>query len=259
MATHNARYLEIEDWLRRRCLEDPPGTLLPPETELAEQFSVSRMTARHAFENLTREGLIDRRRGVGSFVAVAPLHRAEAILYSFTEDMARRGMVAASRILRAEVGSAPSHATALGLDADAWVVNIDRVRLANGIPVAREKVALPSEFVQVLDYDLTTGSLHAALADMGRVMGRAAGHVVSRLATAEEAELLDLDLPAALLVESRLVRDLSGTPVEHTETAYVGSRWVIDTGPYVHPASRPAASAAPIAPAHAPKAPSTTR
>lgn len=258
MPMKTARYLEIEHWLRRRCIEAHPGTALPSETELAEQFSVSRMTARRAFENLAREGLMERRRGVGSFVASAPLHRAEAILYSFTDDMNRRGIVASSRLLSAEVGSAPRNATALGLDPDAWVVNIDRVRLANGRPVAREKVALPREFVGVLEYDLENGSLHAALADMGRVMGRATGHVVARLATVEEATLLELATPAALLVESRLVSDLSGTPVELTETAYVGSRWVIDTGPYVHPAS-PAERAAPMAPAHAPRIPGTTR
>lgn len=256
MSAKTARYLEIEQWLRRRCVTNPPGTPLPAETELAEQFSVSRMTARHAFENLTREGLIDRRRGVGSFVAAPPLHRAESVLYSFTDDMNRRGMVASSRLLSAEIGSAPRSAVALGLDADAWVVKIDRVRLADGQPLAREQVRLPSAFKRVLDYDLENGSLHAALADMGRVLGRATGHVVARLATSEEAKLLELAQPAALLVEVRVVVDRDGQPVEYTETAYVGSRWVIDTGPYVHPAS---GSAAPIAPAHAPSAPATMR
>lgn len=240
-------------------MTEPPGTALPAETELAEQFSVSRMTARHAFENLAREGLIDRRRGAGSFVAAPPLHRAESILYSFTEDMRRRGMVASSRLLSAEVGSAPRSAVLLGLDPDAWVVKIDRVRMADGQPLARERVALPSAFKAVLDYDLENGSLHAALAHMGRVLGRASGHVVARMATGEEAKLLELEQPAALLVEVRVVVDRDGQPVEYTETAYVGSRWVIDTGPYVHTEGGSSRSAAPIAPAHSPRSADTIR
>lgn len=258
MAAKTARYREIELWLRQRCAESAPGTLLPAELDLARQFDVSRMTARQAMQNLAQEGLIDRRRGVGSFVAAPPLHRAESILYSFTDDMLRRGMTPSSRLLSAGVGSDPADAAALGLESSAWLVQIDRVRMANGVPVAREKVALPGEFSKVLDHDLETGSLHAALAEMGRNLGRANGYVMARLATAEEAELLDLELPAALLVETRLIFDDHARAVERTETAYVGARWVIDTGPYVHPAARPA-TAAPTAPAHGPRAASSTR
>ncbi|QIK73167.1 GntR family transcriptional regulator [Propioniciclava coleopterorum] len=257
-----ARYKEIESWLRAKCQSSAPGTLLPPELELAEQFQVSRMTARQAVQNLAQEGLIERRRGVGSFVAAQPLHRADAVLYSFTQDMTRRGLRPTSKVLAAAVGTAPAEAEALGLPSTAWVVRIDRIRYANDLPVARERVTLPGDYAGVLEYDLAAGSLHAALADMGRVMARASGYVMARLATGEDAKLLDLELPATLLVETRLITDVEGRPVERTETSYVGSRWVIDTGSYVPmPDGLPApdaASAAPIAPAQDPSAAGTT-
>lgn len=254
-----ARYREIETWLRGSCLASPPGTLLPTERELTEKFGVSRMTARQAVQNLANEGLIERRRGVGSFVAVQPLHREESVLYSFTEDMRRRNLAPSSKILSAGVGSAPTQAAALGLPSTSWIVLIDRIRYSDGIPLARERVALPGEFKDVLGYDLASGSLHAALAEMGRVMGRATGYVQARLATAEEANLLDLTLPATLLVETRIIRDIEDRPVEHTETSYVGSRWVIDTGSYVPAAGVAAASAAPAAPAQGPNSARATR
>lgn len=256
-----ARYKEIEAWLRSKCQSSAPGTLLPPELELAEQFHVSRMTARQAVQNLAQEGLIERRRGVGSFVAAQPLHRADAVLYSFTEDMRRRGLRPSSAVLGATVGTAPAEAEALGLPSTAWVVLIDRIRFANELPVARERVTLPGDYSGVLEYDLVEGSLHAALADMGRVMARASGYVMARLATQEDARLLDLELPATLLVETRLITDVEGRPVERTETSYVGSRWVIDTGSYIPMPEGvlvEAASPAPIAPAHDPKAAGTT-
>lgn len=231
-----ARYVEIRQWLVEESDRLGVGALLPTENEVADRFQVSRMTARHAFQLLVDEGRIERRRGAGSFVMPSPLHREEAVLHSFTRDMRRRGLTPSSRLLRGEVGSDPSAAARLGLPPSEWVVTIERVRLADGVPVALEKAHLPGEFAPVLDADLETGSLHAALARLGRSMVRADGYVTARLATAEDAALLHLSPPAALLVESRLVTDSTGRKVESTETAYVGSRWVIDTGSFVSPA-----------------------
>lgn len=147
--------------------------------------------------------------------------------------MLARGLTPTSRIIRAEVGASPAAAAALGMSPAQWVVTIERVRYADGVAVAIERTALPGEFAPVLDADLEQGSLHQALAGLGRQMGRASGYVTARLATTEEARLLDLAAPAALLVETRLITDLSGRPVESTESAYVGSRWVMDTGSFV--------------------------
>jgi len=228
-----ARYLEIEAWLREQCQALPAGSLLPSEPELADRFGVSRMTARHAVQRLAQGGLVERRRGAGTFVAPPLLHRTETVLNSFTQDMLVRGLVPSSRLLRADVGTAPAAAVLLGLSPDSWVVRVDRVRCANGIPIALEKAVLPGEAEPVLEFDLERGSLHAALASLGRRLGRATGYVTARLASVEEGELLDLTVPAALLVETRLITDVNGRPVESTETAYVGSRWVIDTGAFV--------------------------
>lgn len=86
----------------------------------------------------------------------------------------------------------------------------------------------------MLDTDLESTSLHERLAGLGRAPGNARGHVLARLAT-EEARHLGLTLPAALLVEERLITDVAGRPIERTQTAYVGSRWVMDTGSFVAP------------------------
>lgn len=236
-SVHKAHYLQIEEWLTEQCFVLPPGSALPSETEVAEQFGVSRMTARRAFQRLARQGMIERRRGAGSFVRPPQLHREEALLRAFTEDMRGRGIEASSRVLRAEVARLPEQATILGLPPSTPLVVIERVRLADGIPVALEQAVLPGEFTPVLEADLERGSLHRALADLGRELGRATGQVTARIATEDEARLLLIDSPAALLVETRLISDTSGRAVESTETAYVGSRWILDTGSFVAPVS----------------------
>lgn len=226
------RYKEIEDWLIEHCKTLPPGSLLPSEPELATKFSVSRMTARQAVQNLAKAGLVDRRRGAGTFVAPPLLHRQEGLLLSFTEDMRQRGMQSSSRVLTGEVATSPEDAIALGLQPSGWIVRLERVRYADNVPLAIERVSLPGEFSEVLNFDLENGSLHDALRSLGRQMSHARGYVTARLATDAEAEILGLVSPVPLLVESRTIYDPAERPVERTETAYVAARWVIDTGTY---------------------------
>ena len=95
------RYREIERYLRAQVEGAPPGAPLPSEAELCERFSVSRMTVRQALQELTNDGLVERRRGQGTFVAHRPVHRRPGVFLSFTEEMNRRGVQATSRLLSA--------------------------------------------------------------------------------------------------------------------------------------------------------------
>ncbi len=248
-----ARYQEIERWLRSRVLEGVPGDPLPSESELASTYGVSRMTARQAVQNLAQEGLVERRRGAGTFVAGQPMHRHEAALMSFTEDMRRRGLVASSRLLNAALAPAtPADVDALRLPAGARIVSVSRIRLADGIALAIENVALPASCAGVLAVDLESGSLHDALVGIGRVPTVAHSWISARSATAAEARLLGLSAREPLLVERRIMYDNDGAPLEHTESAYVASRYVIDAVFAVTTARSPAdlaQSAAPTAPA----------
>jgi GntR family transcriptional regulator len=227
------RYREISDWLIAKCAELPPGSSLPSESELAEMFGVSRMTARHGLEILRLSGRIERRQGVGSFVASPALHREESVLYSFSEEMRKLGYVPGSVVVSQGLVIEPSQAIVMGLDPKQPLIKIDRVRHANGDPIAREIAYLPSRFRQLLQQDLSTGSLHTSLKELGVTLARAAGFVTARLATPRECELLDQSPPAALLIESRRVMDEQGEIVESTETAYLGSQWAIDTSAIV--------------------------
>ena len=58
---------------------------------LCEEFGVSRMTARNAVQRLVQEGIVYRVPGRGTFVAEPPVHRQAGNLFSFTEEMRRRG------------------------------------------------------------------------------------------------------------------------------------------------------------------------
>src|SRR5437016_6913337 len=74
-----------------------PGDSVSSERELAKIHGVSLMTARHALAALELEGLVQRRRGAGTFVAPPKIHFNR--LMSFTEQMAARNLPARSKIL----------------------------------------------------------------------------------------------------------------------------------------------------------------
>ena len=104
--SRQTRYRAIERYLRSLVEGAGPGDPLPSEAELCEQFSVSRMTVRQALSELTNDGLVERRRGQGTFVAHRPVHRRPGVFLSFTEEMNRRGVQATSRLLGAGMDDA---------------------------------------------------------------------------------------------------------------------------------------------------------
>jgi len=223
------RYREIERYLRGLIATAAPGDALLTEAELCRRFSVSRMTVRQALQVLSSAGMIERRQGRGTFVAARPLHRRPGVFLSFSEEMARRGLMASSRLVAAGISPArPEEVVDLHLDPGDDVVRIERVRLADGVPIAFEDAALVLDQAGVLAADLRAGSLHQALNQLGVVASSATGTVAARLARREETRLLETSASAALLVETRLLFDQHGRPFERTESRYVADRYVID-------------------------------
>ena len=230
-----ARYREIERYLLDLVERARPGDPLPSEASLCATFGVSRMTARQALQELSKAGLVDRRRGQGTFVASRPVHRRAGVFLSFTEEMERRGLHASSKVLSAGLDrSRPEEQRDLGIAAGDEVVRIVRARFADGVPLALEDAALPAAYLDVVQADLEKGSLHHALAAMGPVATRALGTITARLARSSEVSLLDLPPHAALLVEVRIIFDQEGRAFERTETRYVADRYVIDVH-HAHP------------------------
>ena len=213
-----------------------PGDALPTEAELCARFKVSRMTVRQAIQELSVAGLVDRQRGRGTFVAARPMHRRPGVFLSFTEEMARRGMTATSRLVSAGIDAArPEEVADLRLPGGADVVRVERVRLADGVPIAFEDAAVLIDHRAVLDRNLEVNSLHDELGRLGVVANSATGTVTARLVTSAESRLLGVAPRTALLVELRLLFDQHGRPFERTESRYVADRYVIDVV-HTHPA-----------------------
>ena len=227
MTSFVPRYYEIEQILRARIATLSPGDGLPSDAALCAEFGVSRMTARQAVQVLTQEGLVERVRGRGTFVAQPPGHRHAGNLLSFTNEMLRQGRAPSSRLLERRVRKAkPGEAERLKLTPGAKVVVVRRLRLADGEPIVVEHAVLREACAEaVLAADLDSGSLHETLVAAGFVPTRGRGMLRSEAATAADADVLHVREGAPLLVEQRLIVDGQGRPLEWTESRYAGNRY----------------------------------
>jgi GntR family transcriptional regulator len=230
MTSFVPRYYEIEQALRARIAALDVDAPLPSDAQLCEEFGVSRMTARNAVQRLVQEGLAYRIPGRGTFVANAHAHRHAGKLVGFSDEMRRRGRVPSSRLLGRTVRAADDAETRrLGLAPGDRVVELRRVRLADGEPIAVERAVLPeAAAAAVLEADLEAGSLHAALVEGGFTPSTGRGTIEVEAATAEDARALQMKRGAPLLVERRLIADQDGAPLELTESRYAGGRYAID-------------------------------
>ena len=223
------RYEEIARYLRTLVADAKPGDRLPSDAELCERFSVSRMTARHAVEVLANENLIVRRRGKGTFVASRRVPRLLGSPLSFTESMRRRGLTATSRVLvRAFEPPAAEDVDALGLAPGGTVLVLERLRLADGTPMAIERAVLHPAVATRLPDDAHIPSLHEAFEHLGHLPSRALATVSARTVTTREARYLELPRNGVVLCERRIIENQHGLPLEHTETRYAAARYEFD-------------------------------
>lgn len=203
------------------------GTMLPSERILAERFDVARMTVRSELERLESKGLIYRLQGRGTYVAEAKITQS-VTLSSFSEDMRARGMSPGSRVLSQEVAPATDLvASNLEVAPESSVVRIERVRTADGEPMALERAFLPARrFVGLENENLSGLSLYEVL---GRRFGVGVHTADERRAAVtldeEEAGLLGTPAGQAAFLIQRVTRDEQGEVIEYVRSLYRGDRY----------------------------------
>jgi GntR family transcriptional regulator len=203
---------------------------LPPESELAAQYHVSRMTLRQALAHLENESIIRRQRGSGTFIRQYPNRIVPTLGFpmSLTHQIRELGITPTATIIEAEVTRVRNSETAasLGLSRGEQVARFKRVFNANGLPVALSVSILPHSLCPgITESDLIDGSLSITLSQR---YGLNPKRVDQWLGAAhpgnEEAELLQVGKDSPLLSITNLVQLDDGTPIEYALTTCVGDR-----------------------------------
>ena len=220
-------YQRIQSIIRKRIDSGQllPGDAVPSERDLAKVHHVSLMTARHALAFLEREGLVERRRGIGTFVAPPKIHFNK--LMSYTEQMAARTLTAGARILFAKVVNDENEAAArLSLSPDSNILKLERLRHAADEPFALETCYLDAtEFSGLLDASITRDSLFAILErDFKVELGYADEEVDATAADPRIAELLAIPRREPLLRIRQVIYSGKGKAIMYVVGFYRSDR-----------------------------------
>ena len=204
-----------------------PDTAIPSERELMATYDVSRATVRKSIDSLVAGGLLHRIQGKGTFVA-RPRVESRLHLASFSEDMRRRGLVPSTRLMLVDEERPPAEVVkSLRLGARGMAWRIDRVRLADGQPMAIEQGWYPRSLLPDLDTEDLSGSLYTLFSERyGLVIDGAEQTLWGEAAEGATARRLEAPVHTPLLVFRR-VSSAAGRPVEHVVSRYRGDRYQV--------------------------------
>jgi GntR family transcriptional regulator len=219
---------------RRRLLdmissgELRPGDRLGTERELAARMSVSRSTLRQVLAVLAEGGIVRRvpGRAGGTFVAHTKVDRDLSMIVGLPEYLRRQGFVAGTQVLSATMSGADEMAGHhLAVPLGSLVIDIVRIRLADGIPISLERVQLPAEiFPGLLELPLG-GSIYDLLdAHYGIRPDEVVEHLEVAEASSEEAALLGVSVRAPLLAITRTSATAAGVPFEFSHDLFRADR-----------------------------------
>lgn len=222
-------YRQLEEIMKQRITNQDweAGARIPTETELIEEFDVSRTTVREAVDQLVQEGLLDKLQGRGTFVRRQPLEVPLGPLTGFAEEVLERGQIPSATLLSTELSRDFFYeAHQLKVPHGEPVLRIERVRLADGEPIALERTFWPKAVGELLlEEDLNRAQFYPILERHGVYLVEADEKILAANASEEEVRILGVEPGEALLEMRRVSYGEDGRPVEFARNRYRSDRY----------------------------------
>lgn len=202
----------------------PVHSRIPSEAELGDTYQVSRVTVRKALAELTREGLLRRMQGKGTYVCAPRLKSNLREITSFHEACLMMGCTPGTKVISAQSLPAEEDVRQSLSLTEEECVEVVRLRLADGEPVMLETNCFPSKYAYLLREKLA-GSLYHLLRKRG-VEAASGMHEISLChATVQQAKLLDVEPGTALLQLNQVIFDQNGAPLHTSHQVIRGDRF----------------------------------
>ena len=221
-------YRQLEQILLRHIKANDlkPGDGIPSEGEFCTHYGLSRSTVRQAFKQLEEQGLVVRRRGLGTFIAEPKVSRNLGYLYSFTSQLTDMGYTATSRVLQFEDTVLDKEtAKLLKLPKGLPVYIIERLRLANDVPMLLEHTTIIKRFCPPLTArSIETHSLYQMLKQNGLSICSAVESYEPVVMSKKTQKLLACENDACAFHISRKSYTESGELFEYTRSVMPGQR-----------------------------------
>lgn len=225
-------YYQIREQLRGQIASGQlkPGDILPGETQICVETGVSRMTARHALAQLANEGLVNRQRGRGTFVAAPKtnLPGMQGLGMSYTEIMGQAGMSAGAHIISQKMLPATEDvAIGLKIQPGELVVCIMRTRSASGEVMSLETSYYPhARFPGLAEVNLVNASVYHFLEEhYGVIPAYATDTLEISVAGRYEADKLMINKGGPIANVTTIACLADDTPVAYTQTIHRGDRF----------------------------------
>lgn len=213
-----------------------PGDILPASVALAERYGVHRHTVRQAFRHLAEQGLVSVSRGRGTQVNARRYPYPIGRRVSMRANFGKLGIAASSRMLSAaRVMGDFEICTQLGLEAGAPLWRLQGLSLADGIPVGTGTHWLSIE--RFPGFDAIYREANASMTAAFRAVGiddyvRRSTRLTARLASEDEAALLDIAPGAAVMVSAATDALPDLTPIHLVESVFAGERMEMVVEPF---------------------------
>jgi GntR family transcriptional regulator len=220
-------YAKVEDALAMEIAQGEyrPGDQLPTEDALLQRFQVSRITVRRAIQNLVSRGLLEIRRGLGTFVLSPRIEAELTKLTGFVEDMQAVGRKATARVVsRGVVAASARVAERLQLTKGAKVMQIKRVRLADDTPISFDETYLPLAIgKQIVRNDLRRRPIFTLLEEeYGVPLVEADYELEAVIASEAVADALQIKIGSPIFQIERTSMTAGNQPIDYEVLSYRG-------------------------------------
>jgi GntR family transcriptional regulator len=227
--THLPLYVQVESVIMD-CISSgslPAGSRLPSEDSLVQEYGVSRTTIRAAIQSLVQRGLVEIRRGKGTFVTQPKVSQELTELTGFVEDMQALGLRPTAKVLDRQIVPANKLvARQLALPQGAPVVRIHRIRLADRMPLSFDETYLPKELGEkVMADNLDTEPIVSLLEQKYNTpLVEAKYQLEAVCADATVARALRIGVGSAIFLIERTSYSIGHRPVDYEKLHYRGDR-----------------------------------
>ena len=234
-------YVQVADWLESMIKEEgyQINTKLPSEGDLAQKFQLNRNTIRHAISLLVQKGFVEKQKGVGTFVKrktpLLPIHKFGRMA-SFVDDFNLNNIEIEDRvILKKKIMAGNELAEKLDIKPEDYVLQIDRVRIADKVPLIFERQFYSfRDFGELLEMEIK-GSMYQILtkhfaADLNRSIQTLCAINMAK----EIAQVLKISKNTPCLFLESLAYNSQNVCIEVLQSFYRGDRYIfkMEAGQY---------------------------
>jgi GntR family transcriptional regulator len=228
--SHIPYYIQLMDILKEKVQQKDwfPGDQIPGEQDLCELYGISRTVVRQALRELELEGVINRRKGKGTYISLPKISEGLVQkLTGFYQDMIERGLKPVTKVLHQNVIPATEKvARFLNIKPGEKVIDVQRLRYINEEPIQLVTTYIPFGICPSLEsVDLTNRSLYEYLEKECNVfITKGRRYIEAVLANETEAVLLGVEHGAPLLMLDSISFSESGEPIEYYHALHRGDR-----------------------------------